>query len=84
MGRRESRRREEPGKDVAEAGNEADDAIDAEADFGAGNAEGLVEEKLDLLEGGVAEEPGAAIPAAWLLNDALRENCAWWARGFID
>ena len=54
---------EDAGEDISEAGDEADDAVDAEADAGAGDAEGFVEKDFELLEGAVAEEPGAAVPA---------------------
>jgi len=55
--------REDACEDVAETGDEADDAVEAEADAGAGDAEGFVEQDFELLEGAVAEEPGAAVPA---------------------
>ena len=55
--------REQAGEHVAEAGNEADDAVEAEADSGAGDAEGFVEKDFEAVQGAVAEEPGAAVPA---------------------
>jgi hypothetical protein len=44
-------------------GDEADDAVDAEAEIRAGNAEYLVEQDFELAEGFVAEQSGAAVPA---------------------
>ena len=55
--------REQAGQHVAQAGNQPDDAVEAEADAGAGDAKGLVEQDLKPMQGLVAEEPGAAIPA---------------------
>ena len=45
-------------------GGEADVAVDAEAEIRAGNAEYLVEQDFELAEGFVAEQSGAAVPAA--------------------
>ena len=64
--------REQAGQHVAEAGNQADDAVNAKADLGAGDAKGLVEQDLEPLQSLVAEEPCAAIPAA---GPARRRGC---------
>ena len=55
--------REQAGQHVAQAGNQAEDAVEAEANGRAGDAEGFVEQNLQRVERAVAEQPGAAIPA---------------------
>jgi len=58
--------RKQAGDDVAKAGYEADDAVDAEADAGAGDAEGFVEKDFKVEESVVAQEPRATLPACKL------------------
>ena len=66
--------RENARKNIAKARNQADDAVDAEAEVGAWDAERFVEEVLELFEGRVAKEPRPAIPAVRPLNDAERHG----------
>jgi hypothetical protein len=53
---------------VAEAGNQPDDSVQAEADAGAGDDEGLIQQNLQSQQRPVAEEPRAAVPAIRRLN----------------
>ena len=53
------------GEHVSQAGNEADDAIDAEPDPGEWDAEGFVQQDFNTMQCLVAQQPGAALPAAW-------------------
>jgi hypothetical protein len=54
---------EKTGEDVSEAGDEADNGVEAKADAGAGDLKGFVEQDFKRVERAVAEEPGSAIPA---------------------
>ena len=62
--------REESGKNIAKAGYQTDDAVDAEPEVGSGDAEAFVEEDFQGLEGGIAKEPRTAIPTVTALNNA--------------
>jgi hypothetical protein len=57
--------RQQSRENIAEAGNESDDAVDTETEAGAGNAEGLVEQDFKAQEGAVAKDPRAAGPAVF-------------------
>ena len=73
--------REQACQHIAEAGYQADDAVNAKADLGAGDAKRFVEQDLDLLEGGVAEEPGAAIPAVLSGGAGVESSACFRCRG---
>jgi hypothetical protein len=55
---------QKPGQHISQAGNQADDAVDAEADPGERDAESFVEQDFNTMQCLVAKEPGAALPAA--------------------
>ena len=55
--------RGQPCQHVTDARNQAYECIQAEADVGSGNREGLVEQDLELAQRLVAEDSRAAIPA---------------------
>src|ERR1039458_2245095 len=62
-GRQGNDQREQSGQHVAQAGNQPDDPAQPEADAGAGDSKGLIQQNLYAVQGPVAEEPCAAIPA---------------------
>ena len=49
---------------VSQAGNEADDAVDAESDPCEGDAKGFIEQDFKAVQGLIAKEPGTAAPPA--------------------
>ena len=56
--------REDTGNDIAEAGDETDDAVDPESEAGEGNSKGFVKQDLQGAKSVVAEDPGASVQAA--------------------
>jgi hypothetical protein len=56
---------EQSGEHVSQAGNEADDAIDAESDPCERDAKGFIEQDFKPMQGLVAKEPGTVCPPTW-------------------
>ncbi len=57
--------REDAGDDVAEAGDESNDAVNAEAVPEEGNVEGFIEQNLNAVQAFVAKDPGEACEPVW-------------------
>jgi len=55
--------RENAGNNIAEAGDEPDDAIDPEPEPGEGNSKGFIQQDLQCAKSVVAEEPCTPVPA---------------------
>jgi|SRR5579862_3028004 len=63
--------REHAGDDIAETGNEADDSVEPEAEARAGDAKRFIEQDLEPLQGLIAEDPCAAVPAIFRISGRL-------------